>query len=79
MIACILGHLLSSDDWPILMFLFWLCLLYVEQLIHMYDFGSNGHFFNMSVPAHRGQITFPLISRNVWLDLEHLKQLLAAI
>jgi len=38
-IACILGHL-SSDEWLIQMFLFGLCLLYIEQLIHLYDLGS---------------------------------------
>jgi len=54
MIACILGQLLSSDEWSRLIFLLRLCLLYFKQLVHLYALGSTVHYFNVCVPAHRG-------------------------
>jgi len=79
MTACILGHLLSSDEWSTLMFLLGLYLLYVEQLMHLYDLGSAVHSFKVWVPAHWGQVTSPLQLRNLWLNLEHLKHLFATM
>ena len=62
MIACILEHLLSRDEWSTLMFLLGLYLLYVEQLMQFYDLGSVLHSFKVWDPVHRGQVTSPLQS-----------------
>lgn len=41
------------------------------------NYRSYVHSFNVCVPAQRGQVTSPLQSRNLWLNLEHLKHLVA--
>lgn len=44
-IACKLGHFLSSEEWLSQTFLFWLCLLYLSHLIHLYAIGKRDRTF----------------------------------
>ena len=78
-IACKIGQFLSSEEWLVQIFLFWLYLVYVRYLMHLNCFGGAVHSFILCLSAQRGHISSPLQSRNLGLYVEHLKHIFATM
>ena len=60
-----IGQFLFIEVWLSQMFLFWLCLLNVRQLIHLYYIGDAVHYLSLWLPAQRAGFLLSAVAKPV--------------